>query len=72
MGEYIWKINGYLPFSVGEIMIAAGAFLTAIALLLAMAFVAVFLFKKICFYAPLDKKGRERKRIGKKIRQEIL
>lgn len=60
------RLMGIFPFSVGEIMIAAGAFLTAIALLLAMAFVAVFLFKKICFYAPLDKKGRERECIGKK------
>ena len=44
------RLMGIFPFSVGEIMIAAGAFLTAIALLLAMAFVAIFLFKNIFLF----------------------
>ncbi len=57
------RLMGIFPFSVGEIMIVAGAFLTAAALFLAMAAIIVLPFKKMyhVFFFTEEKNGKKGK-----------
>lgn len=58
------RFMGIFPFSVGEIMVAAGVAFTAAALLLAGVAVILWVFKRICrrfFYIREDKKKKSSK-----------
>ncbi len=60
------RLMGIFPFSVGEIMIAAGVILTAAALLLILSVVVMFLLKKMLrIFFFIEKKDRKESRINK-------